>query len=162
MNDEILFENKTSLTKSNFLDGVKLWIKSFKLLRILIYVMLFMSICLVLFNLLIHEYFLLIISLLMIVFLMFYPKIISAIVMKKQCYTFGLERVYSIYNDRIEIRVAQNKTVIPFYMIKAAGENKDNFYMIYENQIICISKKGFTIGDLDKFSKFIKSKINFK
>jgi len=162
MDDKLLFENKTTLNKSIFLDGVKLWIKSTKAIKILLYFMALICTCLTLFYISIHSYFWAFMQLVIVAFVLFYPKIIAFTIIKKQKYTFGSERTYSIYSDRLEIKVAQNRTVIPFYMVKIAGENKNNFYMIYENQIICISKKGFTIGDLDTFSKFIKSKIKFK
>ena len=80
---------------------------------------------------------------------------------KKQIYTFGAERNHEVYDDRLEIRIEQSILVIPFYKIKIASENKEAFYMIYENQIICISKKGFTIGNSNKFGNFIKSKVKF-
>lgn len=162
MVDQILFENKTTVNKAIFIDGVRLWIKTFKLLTMSLYFIAFVSIVSALLCLLTQLYFLSFTFAILIVFVIFYPKLVTSIIIKRQQHTFRLERTYSVYNDRLEIKVAQNKTVIPFYMIKVASENKNNFYMIYENQIICISKKGFTVGGANKFSSFIKSKVKFK
>lgn len=163
MNEEKLFENKTTLNKSILLDGAKLWIKSFKFIKILICILIFITASFALLSLLVKDYFYCFVYLLVpLVFLFLYPKIITLTIIKKQKYTFGVERIYSIYNDRLEISIEKSKIVIPFCRIKLASENQEAFYMIYENQIICISKSGFTIGSPSEFGKFIRTKINIK
>ncbi len=162
MSEEKLFENKTTLDESILLGGVKLWIKSFRVMNILTYVLIFISIYFVLLSLSVKEYFYGFVHLFNIIVLLLSPQIITFVLIKKQKYTFGLEKIYSVYNDRLEIREEQSKVVVPFYRIKVASENKNNFYMIYENRIICISKSGFTIGNSNAFGNFIKTKVKFK
>lgn len=162
MNREKLFENKITLDESILLGGVKLWIKSFKVINILIYVLIFVNIYFALLSLSVKEYFYGFVYLLNIIILVLLPRILTFTIIKSKKYTFGLERIYSIYNDRLEIREEQSKVVVPFYRIKVASENKNNFYMIYENRIICISKSGFTIGNASAFGNFIKTKVKFK
>ena len=165
MEKENLFENKTTLNKSIVTDGVKLWIKSFKFLKICKYTCAFLGICLITLSLLFRSYYSFIFGLsfelFFIIFWLFLLKKCTNTLSKKQIYTFGTERNHEVYDDRLEIRIEQSILVIPFYKIKIASENKEAFYMIYENQIICISKKGFTIGNSNKFGNFIKSKVKF-
>ena len=131
-------------------------------MRILIYVLILFNTCIALLSFSVEKYSTGFIYLFNVVLFLSFPKIITLALSKKQKYTFGLEKIYSIYNDRIEMNVEQSKIVIPFCRIKIASEDKNNFYMIYENQIICISKSGFAIGSSSIFADFIKSKVNFK
>lgn len=162
MNEEKLFENKTTLNKSILLGGVKLWIKSFKVIRILIYALIFVNIYFAVLNFSAKEYVGGFIHLFNIVLFLLLPQILTFVLSKKQKYTFGLEKIYSVYNDRLEFRVEQSKFVVPFYRVKVASKNKNTFYMIYENRIICISKNGFTIGNARDFCSFIRERVKFK
>ena len=172
MIEEKLFENKTNFNKSILREGFKIYWKQPRIKKIkiiCIFVIVFITLLLsmelstikniysiVPYAFVLGAYTFLFISLIM------YPRNMTKNIIKTQKYTFELERTIDVYCDRLEINTIQSKLIIPFYMIDSGKETKDTFFMIFENQIICISKSGFTIGSPSEFGKFIRTKINIK
>ena len=162
MNEKILYKNKTIITKSIFINGIKIYFKKRKIVKILRIIMIFLILICDLKYLVDKDYVQIFLFMPILLYILFMHKIFYFIATKKQKYTFNLEKTYRFYNNRLEIITDISKLTVAYDKIKFAFENDEAFYMIFEHSLICIDKNNFNINHDIDFNYFIKAKVNFK
>jgi hypothetical protein len=162
MDDKVLYENKTSFNKSLFINGLRIYLKKDKIIKIPRVIMIFLILICDLKYLVDKDYFQIFLYLPCLLFILFMHKIFYFIAKKHQKYSFNLEKTYKFYNNKFEIITDISKLILTYDKIKLAFENDEAFYMIFEKKLICIDKNNFKINHDIDFNYFIKSKINFK
>lgn len=79
---------------------------------------------------------------------------------KKQ---LGQEFTFEFTNNYMEIKAINVSNKIPYRKFHRAYETENNFYLYIDDEYsVLINKKGFKIGDVEEFRKFIKKKLIFK
>ena len=162
MEEKILYENITKFNKLMIINGFKIYLKKYKITRILRIIGIFLTSIYNVKFFIEKDYFQILLWLPYLLFFVFIHKVNYFIAKKRQKYTLNLKRIYKFYNDRLEIITEISKLTITYDKIKFAFENSEAFYMVFEYRLICIDKNGFNISNNINFDYFIKNKVNFK
>lgn len=73
-----------------------------------------------------------------------------------------LKATYSFYDDELEIENISSITTVPYRIISFPNEDENGFYLIMENDLVSLSRDGFSVGDDASFSEFASSHFQKK
>lgn len=165
---ELLFKNKTTLSKENYMQLVhfhqeknnwKYWLYTgiFSVLFIL---------CII-FQVIAQNYFSACIILLALLFFWAYRLMEPYYKTKKELQSKKVQEnlinYYFFYDTYFKIKNKIGTSKIKYYKIYRVYEKEDFFYLYFDkSNAFIIDKSGFTLGNKTTFSQFLKKKFPFK
>ena len=163
-----LFENETTYTQNMYIDFVNFHNKrynfSYILYTIIWFIILFSCIvycfsC----NMRLQGVVITIILLSFIIYRFVRPKMLVNKELKSDKVGKNNINVFTFYPKHMEIKNKNGKFTYNYFMIRRAFETKENFYLyVTKENAFLISKKTFSLGTAEEFSKFAKSKFGLR
>ncbi len=167
-NEDKLFENKTTYTQNMYIDFLKFHNKRYNFTYMtytIIWSIILLS-CIIYcfsYNMRLQGVIITIILLSFVIYRFARPQMIVDKELKSDKLGDNNINVFTFYKKYMEIKNKNGKFKYNYFMIRKVFETKDSFYLyVTKENAFLISKKAFSLGTSEDFSKFAKLKFGMK